>query len=94
MNAKKHQMDQNIKRDNIPTVQNYFCLQLADVRISGQHETSDEKSKYADERVEPRFFGFYWYTSTVFTTATSYSSTATFTAKGCTPSGFTYSLCG
>merc|ERR1712029_1031604 len=49
----------------------------------------------AEEKVEPRFFLFYWYTSTITTTATSYTKTTTFTIAGCTPAGsFSYAVCG
>merc|ERR1712051_1089607 len=49
-----------------------------------------------DVRVEPRFFLFYWYTSTITTTSTTYTSTTTFSLRACTPpaSLFSYSACG
>ena len=48
-----------------------------------------------ESRADPRFFLFYWYTSTITTTTTSYSSTLTFSLTVCTPAGtFSYSACG
>jgi len=47
-----------------------------------------------DVRVEPRFFLFYWYTSTITTTSTTYTSTTTFSLRACTPATFSYSACG
>merc|ERR1712241_79535 len=60
--------------------------QIANVRAS---------DKNVDERVDPRFFLFYWYTSTITTTSTPYSTTKTFTLTKCTPAaGFAYAACG
>ena len=63
----------------------YF--QLANVRTSSD--------KQAEARADPRFFLFYWYTSTVTSTKTTYSTTKTFTLTVCTPTtNFAYSACG
>merc|ERR1711997_1358935 len=51
--------------------------QLANVRTSSD--------KQAEARADPRFFLFYWYTSTVTSTKTTYSTTKTFTLTVCTP---------
>ena len=48
----------------------------------------------AEEKVEPRYFLFYWYTTTITTTKTTYTKTTTFTLQGCSPASFAYSLCG
>ena len=48
-----------------------------------------------ESRADPRFFLFYWYTSTVTTTSTSYTTTLTFSLTVCTFAGsFSYSACG
>lgn len=44
---------------------------------------------------QARFLLFYWYTSTVTETATSFSKTTTFSITDCTPGGsFAYASCG
>lgn len=63
-----------------------FLFQIANVRAS---------AKNVEERIDPRFFLFYWYTSTVTTTSTSYTTTLTFSLTVCTFAGsFSYSACG
>merc|ERR1711997_620641 len=48
-----------------------------------------------EKKIEPRFFLFYWYTSTITATATSYTSSVTFTITSCSAAGtFAYSKCG
>ncbi len=39
-------------------------------------------------------FLLYWMTTTSTTTSTTYTATATLLTLGCTPSGWTYSVCG
>ena len=58
-----------------------FFLQLAKIRTSS--------------RIEPRFVGYYWYTSTETYTSTTVTTTLTLTISSCTPvaASFSYDVC-
>ena len=90
--SSKNKSNKKVKRE---AERNDKSLALSKIDELNQLANVKTSKNIVESRADPRFFLFYWYTSTIYTTTTSYSSTLTFSLTVCTPSGtFSYSACG